>query len=195
MSQDPPNWHFDYMAPIYDFMSFERDYEPILEGLALNPGDRLLDLAGGTGEFIQELTKRKIITSDNGYILDLSKGMIEKARSRGLRNVVLGDTTALPFLEDRFNGAFAGDAIHHMADPVAVFEEVRKTLTRDGRLVIEEFDPSRIGGKLLYWMELLMGMGSQFMKPETLRSYVQKAGFSQVEIRQDGFVYYLTAHH
>jgi len=42
MSNALPNWHFHYLAPIYDYMSFDRDYETIFDRLKLSKGDNLL---------------------------------------------------------------------------------------------------------------------------------------------------------
>ncbi|MFB6345143.1 MAG: class I SAM-dependent methyltransferase, partial [bacterium] len=193
MASAPPNWHFDYLAPIYDYLAFERNYDPILNGLSLSGDDRLLDLAGGTGEFLEELIERGVIRRENAYLIDLSESMLEQADERGLPNLYHDDTADMPFSNDMFQGVFAGDAIHHMGDPVAVFREVRRVLAPGGRFVIEEFDPSRFVGKLLYAMERLSGMGSQFKEPSELISLLETAGFSDVTHQQDGFVYYLAA--
>lgn len=193
MANNPPNWHFEYLAPIYDYLAFDRNYEPILEGLNLSRGDRLLDLAGGTGEFLEELIDREIIKRENAYLIDLSESMLKQAEERGLTNLYHDDTADMPFSDNTFQGVFAGDAIHHMGDPVTVFEEVRRVLSPGGRFVIEEFDPSRFVGKLLYAMERLTGMGSKFKKPSELKSLLEAADFTEVNHRQDGFVYYLTA--
>lgn len=193
MPESPPNWHFDYLASIYDYLSFDRNYGPILDGLDVSSGDRLLDLAGGTGAFLEELGARTSIREEDSYLVDLSRAMIEQARGRGLHGTVLGDTASLPFGDERFNAVFAGDAVHHMGDPVAVFREVRRVLAPGGRFVIEEFDPGRLMGKLLYGMERLSGMGSQFMEPPELKGLIEQVDWSDVNLRQDGFVYYLTA--
>lgn len=193
MAESPPNWHFEYLAAIYDYLSFDRNYEPILDGLDVAAGDRVLDLAGGTGAFLEALGERTSIRADDSYLVDLSRAMIQQARGRGIRSTVLGDTASLPFGDGRFDGAFAGDAVHHMGDPVAVFREVRRVLAPGGRFVIEEFDPSRLMGKLLYGMERLSGMGSQFMEPPTLKGLIEQIDWADVTLRRDGFVYYLIA--
>lgn len=193
MADSPPNWHFDYLAPIYDFLAFDRDYEPILDGLRLSEDDRLLDLAGGTGEFLDELIDRRIIRRENAYLIDLSESMLKQAEERGIPNLYHDDTADMPFSDDTFEGVFAGDAIHHMGDPVSVFQDVRRVLVPGGRFVIEEFDPSRLMGKILYGVERLAGMGSQFMEPSVLRALLEDAGFDDVDLRQDGFVYYVIA--
>jgi demethylmenaquinone methyltransferase/2-methoxy-6-polyprenyl-1,4-benzoquinol methylase len=174
-------------------MSFDRDYETILDRLKLSKGDNLLDLAGGTGEFVAELINRGVIRKEDGYIIDLSESMLEQAYERELENIRHGDTTDLPYEDNKFDGVFAGDAIHHMGEPVRVFEEVTRVLAPDGRFVIEEFDPSTFVGKLLFYLERLTGMGSQFKTPETLQSLVGTAGFDDVQVLQDNFVYYVLA--
>ncbi len=76
MENSPPNWHFDYLAPIYDYVSPDRDFETILEGLDLEEDDRLLDLAGGTGAFLDELIERGVVRPENAHLLDLSEPML-----------------------------------------------------------------------------------------------------------------------
>ncbi len=62
-----------------------------------------------------------------------------------------------------------------------------------GRLVIEEFDPGRLLGRILYGLEILSGMGSHFREPAKLANIVEEAGFNQVKIDQGSFIYYLSA--
>lgn len=193
MEDSPPNWHFDYMAPIYDYLSPDRDYETILEGLQLSSEDRILDLAGGTGAFLDELIRRGVVQPENAHLLDLSEPMLEQARERGLEHVHHGDSTDTPFPDDHFQAVFTGDAIHHMGDLEAVFAEVRRILIPGGRLVIEEFDPGRLIGKVFYGIEILSGMGSHFREPEELANIVERAGFESVDIVQDSYIYYLRA--
>lgn len=193
MSEGPPNWHFEYLAPVYDYLAFEREMDPILKGLSLKPGDRLLDLAGGTGKFLVTLIERGRIHPKQAFLLDRSREMVHQAVSKELQNVSLGDTARLPFADNAFGGVFAGDAIHHMGDPETVFKEVRRVLRPGRPVVIEEFDPGTFVGKLLYGFERLSGMGSRFREPHELRELVMNAGLVDVDVHQDGFVYVLTA--
>ena len=189
-----PNWHFELLAPVYDWMALSRDDQPILEGLNLSSGARLLDLAGGTGSLLKDFEDSKVLEISRGYLFDRSSAMLRQARKKQIQNLISGDSTALPLKNSSFDGVFVGDALHHMDRVPEVLEEVRRVLRDGGRFVIEEFDPGTVLGKLLYWIEWLTGMKSRFYRPVELVSILRDIGFSQVKIEQDGFVYYLTAY-
>lgn len=193
LREGPPNWHFDYLAPVYDYLFVNREYKPILDGLDLRPGDRVLDLAGGTGQVLADLIKRGHLSKERSWLLDRSKNMVKQAVDKPLSNLVVGDTVRLPFNEGVFDAVFVGDALHHMGKLEEVLMEIRRILVPKGRFVIEEYDPSTITGKLLYGFERLSGMGSNFLTPDTLSTLLKQAGFLEIKIHQNGFIYYLKA--
>lgn len=189
----PPNWHFDWLAPVYDWMALERDLDAVVEGLDFDEPGAILDLGGGTGKLLEDLENRNRIDVDSSLLVDYSQPMLVQAGSRTRAGRVRGDAHELPLRSSLFDGVFMGDTLHHMEDPVAVLTEVNRVLRPGGRAVIEEFNPSTVFGKCLEWGETLAGMGSQFRTPETLEEEIGKAGLELETIVDQGGVYFLVA--
>lgn len=190
---DPaPNWQFDWMAPVYDAMSMEREWERLQAVLQPGVGGFMLDLGGGTGAVAGQLTER--FPGDRWIVLDRNRSMVREGRAaRPAVAFALGDGLTLPFPADTFERVFMGDAFHHVARHADLLDEIRRVLRPSGSLVLEEFDPSRLAGRLLWWTETLTGMGSRFFRPDELRSLLEENGFVPMDANRSGFVYYLRA--
>lgn len=189
----PPNWYFDWLAPTYDWLALDRDLEAVVEGLDFDGPGALLDLGGGTGKLLEDLESEGTIDPGRSLLVDYSQPMLQQAKSRTRAPGIRGDAHELPLQSSLFDGAFMGDTLHHMADPVAVLTEVNRVLRPGGRVVVEEFNPSTVFGKVLEWGETLAGMGSRFRTPETLKEEIDKAGLDVETIVDQGYVYFLVA--
>jgi demethylmenaquinone methyltransferase / 2-methoxy-6-polyprenyl-1,4-benzoquinol methylase len=130
---------FDDTAPWYDiaigFLSFgsggwyRRD---VLARAGLKRGDRLLDLATGTGVIARAASS--ITTEIVGA--DPSIGMLKAGRDALLR--VQATSEALPFDDASFDFITIGFAMRHFADLDVVFRECRRVLRPGGRILILE---------------------------------------------------------
>lgn len=185
-----PNWHFDYLAPVYDYLSLSRDEELILQALDIKKGDKVLDLAGGTGEFLNSVSTKTTVDHGGFFLVDRSESMLEIAGQKDLDNLILSSASHLPLQSSSINSIFIGDAVHHISDLSGTFHEINRILAPGGRLVIEEFDPETVLGGILYWLESLSGMKSQFLSPSDLKSKLKAVDLNVVDFTQDGFVYY-----
>jgi ubiquinone/menaquinone biosynthesis C-methylase UbiE len=54
---------------------------------------------------------------------------------------VRGDASALPYAEDHFRCATMVDVLHHLQDPVPVFDEMARVLKPSGILILADFSP------------------------------------------------------
>ncbi|GAA0841828.1 malonyl-ACP O-methyltransferase BioC [Marinobacter szutsaonensis] len=94
----------------------------------------ILDLGCGTGWFTRELHKR----FPEAYIVgvDLSPGMIEKARSSSPESIqwLTADAETLPFLPDSFDLIFSNLMIQWCQHPGTVLAQCRRLLRPEGRL-------------------------------------------------------------
>jgi trans-aconitate methyltransferase len=104
---------------------------PVLELLALRPGERVLDLGCGDGV----LTERLVALGGDVVGVDASPAMIERARARGLDARTV-DGTSLPF-DHEFDAAFSNAALHWMRDADTVLGGVARSLRPGGRFVAE----------------------------------------------------------
>lgn len=105
----------------------------ILDLADVRSGDRLLDVATGTGVVAREAFKRGMAVSG----IDIATEMIDTARKHSSSSIefVCADATSLPFADDAFDVVTCGFGLSHMPDPSAVLGEVRRVLRVGGRFV------------------------------------------------------------
>jgi demethylmenaquinone methyltransferase/2-methoxy-6-polyprenyl-1,4-benzoquinol methylase len=135
---------FDDTAPWYDwsvaFLSFGsggRYRRQALERAGLKGGQRLLDIATGTGVVARAA---KTITGDASAIIgiDPSIGMLLAGREKARFPLVEGGGEHLPFRDESFDMISIGFAMRHFADLDAVFRDCRRVLRPGGRMLILE---------------------------------------------------------
>jgi SAM-dependent methyltransferase len=98
---------------------------------SVSPGSRVLDLGCGTGAVLAEVSERYEATG-----LDRSELALAFSAKRGLRRLVQGDGSRLPFASDSFEGIVALDIFEHIEDDRAAFAEAFRVLTPGGALVL-----------------------------------------------------------
>ncbi|MCX7520692.1 class I SAM-dependent methyltransferase [Microbacterium sp. STN6] len=103
------------------------------------PGERILDVAAGTGTSSAALTR----TGARVVAADFSAGMIEVGRARNADNPFIefahADATALPFDDDLFDAVTISFGLRNVVDPRAALAEFYRVTKPGGRLVICEF--------------------------------------------------------
>ncbi|WP_408897945.1 demethylmenaquinone methyltransferase [Nocardioides sp. R1-1] len=134
---------FDTVARRYDLtndiLSFGQDRRWRREVLAaVDPsyGDRVLDLAAGTGTSSQPFR-------DAGAEVvpcDFSIGMLQVGKAQ-LPHLpfTAGDGTRLPFRDDTFDAVTISFGLRNIVDPLAGLAEMRRVTRPGGRLVVCEF--------------------------------------------------------
>ena len=129
------------------------DYEPLWEAqlavaqdkvlrcAALAPGERVLDVACGTG--LVALRAAQAVGGDGQVVgIDLSGAMVDaarqRARERGLSNASFErmDAEALAMPDARFDAALCSLGLMYMPDPARALREMRRVLRPGGRLAI-----------------------------------------------------------
>src|SRR3954466_2901999 len=139
---------FDRIAGLYDVMNsvmtaglHHRWRERAADLAALQPGDRALDVATGTGDLAFELARR---VGPDGEIVgsDFSEGMLEHARRKaaGVANVSLehGNAQALPYADDAFAAATVGFGARNFSDLPLGLREMARVVRPGGRVVVLE---------------------------------------------------------
>jgi ubiquinone/menaquinone biosynthesis C-methylase UbiE len=115
--------------------------EVLLESVALGSGDRVLDIACGTG-IVARLAKERL--GDDGRVvgLDLSAQMLAVA------NTVApsvewreGNALALPFDEKTFDVVLCQQGLQFFPDKPAAAREMRRVLAPAGRLAVATWRP------------------------------------------------------
>jgi len=144
---------FDEVAPAYDrtnaVLSVGNDAlwrVATTRAVAPRPGERILDLAAGTGTSSVALAR----AGAEVVAADFSPGMIAEGRRRHghVRNVsfVEADATALPFADAEFDAATISFGLRNVNDPRRALREMLRVVKPGGRLVVCEFShpPSRL---------------------------------------------------
>ncbi|MGZ8749960.1 MAG: class I SAM-dependent methyltransferase [Pseudonocardia sp.] len=109
----------------------------LLEAAALQPGQRVLDVACGTG-LIARLAAERVGSSGTVTGLDLSPDMIEVARAASPSTIAwhVGDATSVPFPDDTYDVVFCQMGLMFMPDRQAAVAEMRRVTAPGGRVVV-----------------------------------------------------------
>ncbi len=159
---------FDRIAHVYDPMNLAISafQEPrwrrhAVELSGARPGDRVLDVATGTGKVAADLQAR---VQPGGSVLgvDISPTMIRIARRRfgdrpGLTYVV-GDALALPTEDGSFDAATIAFGMRNLPDYRAGFAELARSVRAGGRVVCLEIarPRSRAARFLQFWFDRIV---------------------------------------
>lgn len=114
-----------------------------VEVSGVRPGERVLDIAGGTGD-LARLYARRVGPAGEVVLTDVSAAMLRLGRDRLLDAgvalpVVRCDGERLPFRPDRFDCVSVGFGLRNMTRKEAALAEMRRVLRPGGRLLLLEF--------------------------------------------------------
>ncbi|KAG6815978.1 hypothetical protein H0H87_009681 [Tephrocybe sp. NHM501043] len=118
---------------------------PVLELLAAQPGERIIDFGCGSGEITLELQKH-VASASGGIVVgvDFSESMIAKAKKNGVEHAFVGDAQALELpenmsgIEQKFDAVFSNAALHWCKrNPAGVLESAKRVLKPGGRIAAE----------------------------------------------------------
>jgi demethylmenaquinone methyltransferase/2-methoxy-6-polyprenyl-1,4-benzoquinol methylase len=151
---------FDDVARRYDLtndvLSLGQDRRwrtRVVEAVDARPGERVLDLAAGTGTSSQPFQDR------GAHVVpcDFSLGMLRVGKkARPHLSFTAGDGTRLPFADGTFDAVTISFGLRNIVDPDQGLRELRRVTRPGGRLVVCEFSHPTNGAFRTVYMEYLM---------------------------------------
>lgn len=203
---------FGSVAPRYDLMNdlmsggLHRWWKRFaVEASGVRPGERVLDIAGGTGD-LARLFARRVGAAGEVVMTDINRAMLKLGRDRLLDAGIVApvaqcNAESLPFGRDRFDCVSVAFGLRNMTRKEVALAEMRRVLKPGGRLLVLEF--SKVWGPLAplydaYSFGVLPRLGrlvagdagayrylaeSIRMHPdqESLKEIMEHAGFERVE--------------
>jgi demethylmenaquinone methyltransferase/2-methoxy-6-polyprenyl-1,4-benzoquinol methylase len=204
---------FDSVAGKYDLMNdlmsmgLHRAWKAYAVAVAnVREGDRVLDLAGGTGDLARAFAKK---AGTRGMVVhtDINEAMLHRGRNRLLDDGLvlpteLCDAEVLPFASDSFDLVSVAFCLRNMTHKDRALAEMNRVLRPGGRLLVLEF--SKVAPPLAkaydwYSFQVLPRLGkwvagdadsyrylaeSIRMHPDQaeLKSMMKRAGFGHVDV-------------
>ena len=166
---------FDRTADRYAAAARSRDWSGMVAWCEPQSGDRVLDVAGGTGALAEALEGRVAEMT----VADVSEPML--ANVPGWAQRVVARAEQLPFEDGSFDLVTCVRALHHIESPTRALDEMARLAAPGGRVVIEDFlaDPDRATARRWERVERLRDAGHQRMlESGEARSRLLAAGFS-----------------
>ena len=118
--------------------------ESMMNWLSPRPGQKLLDVAGGTGDISLKFLERA--QSGHATVLDLTEKMLAVGKERAKDSAVhkcldwvVGDAMALPFQDNLFDVYTISFGIRNVTHPYRALTEAYRVLRPGGRLMVLEF--------------------------------------------------------
>lgn len=183
--------------------------DAMMDWLAPRPGQKLLDVAGGTGDIAFRFLKRA--PGAGATVLDMTESMLVEGQKRAeAENMadrlswVVGDAMALPFADNSFDVYTISFGIRNVTRIADALSEAYRVLKPGGRLMVLEF--SQLPNPAMQWaydrysFNVIPLMGQivandrdsyqylvesirKFPDQESFAAMIRQAGFAQVKYR------------
>jgi SAM-dependent methyltransferase len=164
--------------------------------LGLVPGDGVLDIACGTGNFTRDFART---VGPTGLVvgLDVSTTMLSRAidDTGGMEQVayVRGDAQSLPFRDQSFDAVCCFAALHLFADPMKALDSIARVLTPGGRVAIFTSCRGR-SAPVRTWESLMERQsGMRMFEREEVVDALERRGFGQIRQRIAGVTQFVGA--
>jgi ubiquinone/menaquinone biosynthesis C-methylase UbiE len=153
---------YNRWAAVYDWFwhRYTSQTLPVIQrGASVAPGERVLDLACGTGELLCRIARKTPAARLTG--VDFAPAMVDRSRRKledlSNTNIRTADAHDLPFEAGTFDVLLCANTFHYFSDSATVLAEARRVLRPGGRLVLldwcRDFWTCRIMDIVLQWVD------------------------------------------
>jgi ubiquinone/menaquinone biosynthesis C-methylase UbiE len=201
---------FDLAAPGYDspalrFFPFAADR--LVHKLNPGPGDKLLDVAAGTGA-VTLAAAQAVVPGGRITAIDLAEQMLarleEKIRKFGIGHVDIHvmDAAQLEFRREYFHHVACSFGLFFLPDLAAALREWARVLRAGGRLALTSFAPGAFEPLKALFLARMQGLGVVTETPvaaasrrladrEQCRLLLERAGFTDIGIATEQLGFHL----
>ena len=210
--------HFDAVARKYDLMNTLLSFGlhhlwkwTAVRLLDLQPGDRVIDVCGGTAD-LALLAARAVGETGQVIVYDINRAMMEAGLPKVVHSPLAprirflqGDAQQLACPDASFDAAMVGFGIRNLTQPETGFKEMHRVLKTGGKLMCLEF--SQPVTRWFRWLydgysfHLMPALGKllagsrqaytylpesirRFSRPQELSAMLAGLGFTQVRYRR-----------
>ena len=168
--------------------------EDLIADAALRPGERVLDVACGTG-VVARLAAERVLPNGTVAALDLNPGMLAVARSVPSTGAAIrwyeSSAESIPLPDDAFDVVLCQLGLQFVADKSAALREMRRVLVPGGRVLVSTPPPNAFFDVLDEAMTRHVGseagafvrMVFSLHDPAILDRLFRDAGFVDVNVR------------
>jgi demethylmenaquinone methyltransferase/2-methoxy-6-polyprenyl-1,4-benzoquinol methylase len=148
--------HYDRMGALLSFGQDPRWRRALVRAIDPQAGERVLDVATGTGMVAVALTRR---SACEVVALDQSEAMLAEARARVARDsrlaarisLVRGEAEQLPFDDAEFDALTFTYLLRYVDDRAATMRELARVVKPGGRIGMVEFGVPRVAVLRALW--------------------------------------------
>lgn len=168
----------------------------LVEAASLQAGERVLDVACGTG-VVARLAAERVAPSGRVAGLDVNPGMLAVARSATPPDLSIDwyetSAEAMPLPDNAFDAVLCQMGLQFVPDKLVALREMRRTLTKGGRLLLNLPGPMpplfaaladrlarHIHSDAASFVRLVFSLDDA----DALRQLIEAAGFSRVAVRR-----------
>ncbi len=166
--------------------------EEIALALTLRGHERILDVGGGTGHLAGYLARK----CEQVTIIDSSSGMLSRAgRYPGVEKIY-GDFLEFSFPRDEsYDAIILSDTIHHipLSNHDTLIRRSGEFLKPGGLILIYDFNPETVAGKIISLFESLFFKTLAFRKCDDIVSMLERNSFNIIEKRYGKSYFIFTA--
>ena len=182
------------------FMGFDVDHlrherALTVAALRLRPGDVVLDVACGPGNFTAAFAAA-VAPTGRAIGVDLSAPMLARARATNApagATYLRGDATRLPFPDRSLDAVNCYAALYLIPEPYAAFDEMLRVLRPGGRIAIMTSRESPYAWFRPAQARALGASGLRMFGTDEFTGRLRAAGFTEVSQEIHGVAQYVSA--